>query len=162
MAEQAPGPLGAGVGEGLGRVNDGLTLLSAVGRGVDGEIGVVVVDAVDCRHRLPGTAGVPAHDVEAIEDLLGEDGGGVPREIGATEARTAGVHEQRTDALVRLEREVTHDGKPDTLGTGCEVVEGRDERGALKTLSTGGPLEDRDVPLRKRGGRTQCGDGPGR
>ena len=97
--------LDALVGEVLGDVDDLLALGVVVGGDVGaGVVVVVVVDAVDERLALAGAAGVPADDVEAVEEVRAVDELGRLGEDRPAEAGSAGVDEQRADARDRDRR----------------------------------------------------------
>ena len=88
------------LGEVLGQVDDLLALGVVVGGDVGaGVVVVVVVDAIDGRLALAGAAGVPADDVEAVEEVLAVDQLGGRGEDRPAEPGPARVDEQRADAL---------------------------------------------------------------
>ena len=86
------------------------------------EVRVEVVDAVD-RARLPGAAGVPADDVEVVEQVAAEGGVACVDQRGAGEARAAGVDEQRTDLVALVGGRVALEGELDRALGRVGVVE---------------------------------------
>jgi hypothetical protein len=65
VLEQLAGALDAALGRRIGGRSRAPLLLLGVGAGLDADVRVVVVDAVDERLGLAGAARVPADDVEA-------------------------------------------------------------------------------------------------
>ena len=147
MLQQVAGALGAPGGE-LGRLGlQGRVLGGVVRAGLDAEVRVVVVDAVDVRLREAGAARVETDDVERVEQALAVDEVGLRGEVGAAVAGAAGVHEQYADARRGLERTVAHDVDLDLLPVGVGVVERHGDAGLVDAGVDLGPLD-----LARRGG----------
>ena len=96
-----------------------------VGRDVAGrEVPIVLTvrDAVDRAAALPGSAGVPRHDVEALDQWVLEPAVDAGRDRARRNTGTAVVRQQHTDPAVGG-RPVAGDPEVDRLPLGVAVVE---------------------------------------
>ena len=145
MVEKIGGPFGTALGE-LDCSGQQHRLLSGiVGSGLDAEHRIEIVDAVDRRGRITGTAWVEPDDVEPIEQRVAVDGPGLLGEHVAAVARTAGVHEQRPDASIGVGCGSAHQRDRDGGATGILVVEWHAEPAGLEADSGGTPLDRIDL-----------------
>ncbi len=134
------GPVGSGVGVG------------------DGPVVVQIVNAVDDVADGANTARVEADDVEALVEVgpaLDEAG---LEEPGAGAPGSAGVDDERADAIGRVGGGPAHEAELDGPRGRAAVVEGDGHRRAFVALVTRLPVEG-GVCIRRRGGGGKPGLG---
>jgi hypothetical protein len=117
------------------------SLFRRVGRRVQPEEAVVVVDAVDVGLAVAGAARIPAEDVELVEQRLAVDATGVVGQARAAEPRAAGVDQQGADAVARLRGQLPNDVQADGLAVGVGVVQRHLQVTLLDAVGHLGPAE---------------------
>ena len=120
----------------------GALLRSAHGEEPEGDPGkeaLLVVLGGEALHRRagPDPAWVPADEVETCTQLGREQVEKGGKIVGARAARAAGVEEERAEAVGRVGRPMSDDGKVDGLALRVAVVQRHLGGGAVEALLTG-------------------------
>ncbi|MCZ7526349.1 MAG: hypothetical protein M5U14_08230 [Acidimicrobiia bacterium] len=140
MGEQLPAALLARGGHVPGHLVERRPLPGIVGRVVEGEHGVEIVEAVDRGAGLD-PAGVPPDDVEAVGELLGEEARRRRGQLGARGAGAPRVHQEGADPIVGVSGRRPGQGELHRLAAGVVVVERHLQAGALEARAARPPGE---------------------